>query len=133
MSSCWQRSAVLNRSTKLGVTLETVVMTYLMGGVVAGAIVGALLPLRRTAIGASFVGFVAAVPVWMGIFYAGGSGSPLRWDSSDWEGVVVISLAFGIAGGRMLRKELDHCRHRLPRQLRYANPVDAFFLLLKCP
>jgi len=90
---------------KLGVTLETVVMTYLMGGVVAGAIVGALLPLRRTAIGASFVGFVAAVPVWMGIFYAGGSGSPLRWDSSDWEGVVVISLAFGIAGGRMLRKD----------------------------
>jgi hypothetical protein len=89
---------------KLGVTLETVVMTYLLGGVVAGAIVGALLPLRRTAVGRSFVGFVAAVPVFIGIFYAM-QGNPARWDSSDWEGVVVISVAFGIAGGRMLRKD----------------------------
>lgn len=88
---------------KDGVTLETVVVTYLVGGTVSGAIVGALLPLRRNIVGAVFVGFVAAVPLIMGIFYSI-SGSPTRWQSSDWMGVFVISSAFGVAAGRMLRK-----------------------------
>jgi hypothetical protein len=88
---------------KDGVTLETVVLTYLAGGIVGGAIVGALFPLRRSFVGAVVVGFVAVVPFIMGIFYSM-TGVPTRWQSSDWLGVFVISAAFGVCLGRMLRK-----------------------------
>jgi hypothetical protein len=54
---------------KDGVTLQGVVLTYFAGGVVAGAIVGVLLPLRRSFIGAIVIGIAAALPVIAGILF----------------------------------------------------------------
>src|SRR6266576_2482267 len=44
-------------------TLPTLIGLYFGGGVLAGGIAGALLPIGRHLIGAMFVGFVAALPV----------------------------------------------------------------------
>jgi hypothetical protein len=91
--------------TKVGVTYRAVVAAYYAGGIVAGAIGGALLPLRRTFPGAALVGTVAALPVWMGIWFVS-EGSPWRWQSGDWYGIALFSVVFGIAAGRLMRKDL---------------------------
>jgi hypothetical protein len=91
--------------TKVGVTYGTVVAAYYAGGIVAGAIGGALLPLRRTFAGAALVGSVAAFPVWAGIWFVS-EGAPWRWESGDWYGIALFSVVFGIAAGRLMRKDM---------------------------
>jgi hypothetical protein len=46
-----------------GVTLIGLVLAYFGGGIIGGAITGALLPIARKPLGAMVVGFFAAVPV----------------------------------------------------------------------
>jgi hypothetical protein len=91
--------------TKVGVTYRAVVVAYYAGGIVAGAMVGALLPLRRTFAGAALVGTIAAFPAWMGFWFVS-EGTPWRWQSWDWYGIALFSIVFGIAGGRLLRKDV---------------------------
>jgi hypothetical protein len=44
-------------------SFTNVVVTYLLGGIGSGIIVGVLRPLTRTKAGAGMVGFIAAIPV----------------------------------------------------------------------
>ncbi len=107
LMSAWVTFVVVAGSpdafTKIGVTYQEVVAAYYAGGIVAGAIVGALLPLRRTFAGAALVGTVAAFPVWVGFWFVS-EGAPQRWQSGDWYGIALFSVVFGIAGGRLMRK-----------------------------
>lgn len=45
------------------VTLGAAISVYIVGGVIAGAVVGVLLPITRWRWGAALVGFLAAMPV----------------------------------------------------------------------
>jgi hypothetical protein len=90
--------------TRVGVTYRGVVTAYYAGGIVAGAIGGALLPLRRTFAGAALVGTIAAFPVWVGFWFVS-EGAPGRWERGDWYGIALFSVAFGIVGGRLMRKD----------------------------
>lgn len=91
--------------TKIGVTYRWVVLAYYAGGIVAGAIGGALLPLRRTFAGATLVGTIAAFPAWVGFWFVS-EGAPWRWEQGDWYGIALFSVAFGIVGGRLMRKDV---------------------------
>ncbi len=78
---------------------------YYGGGIVTGAIGGALPPLHRTFAGAALVGTVAAFPVWVGFWFVS-EGAPWRWDRGDWYRIALFSVVFGIAGGRLMRKDV---------------------------
>jgi hypothetical protein len=47
----------------LGVRLPTLILLYYVGAVLVGSVVGLLLPLASTTIGAAFVGAIAALPL----------------------------------------------------------------------
>lgn len=48
---------------RLGMSFGMVVITYLLGGFLGGLVLGMLLPIARTKLGAAFVGFFTALPV----------------------------------------------------------------------
>ena len=54
---------------------------------------------------AALVGTVAAFPVWMGFWFVS-EGAPWRWQRDDWYGIALFSVVFGIAGGRLMRKNV---------------------------
>lgn len=88
--------SILSLSTKLlhgQVTIFQVVLTYWIGGIVGGAIVGLLRPLTRTKPGTALVGFVAAVPLTASIL--GLTHKP----TTSWTRELVIILALSLILG----------------------------------
>ena len=75
----------------LGLTLGTLVAAYLGGGVVSGAVVGALRPLTKSHAGCIFVGTVAAVPTFLGVGLAM-YGAFSQWTADD-AGSVILAIA----------------------------------------
>jgi hypothetical protein len=71
-----------------------VILAYLAGGIVAGAVVGLLRPAVRWRLGAALVGMVAAVPVFAGIrFLVDGLTPWARGDSA------VLAFCVVVGGG----------------------------------
>jgi hypothetical protein len=78
---------------------------YELGGITAGAVTGALLPIAKSLFGGLLVGTLAALPL------AGAVGlqvwGPLStWDKSDLMFVVVFSAVLGGIGAVRIRKEI---------------------------
>src|SRR5215831_10712291 len=70
---------------------------YLCGGIVAGFIVGMLLPLTRRAVGAAAVGVIAAVPVYVFVrLVKEGFGN---WATDDVVTTLLLSLLVGSPTG----------------------------------
>ena len=62
-----------------GITLGTAIVAYTIGGIAAGSIVGALMPLSRSRVGAAFVYSVAAFFVWVTIASASDGIRNINW------------------------------------------------------
>lgn len=80
-------------------TLRAALAAYFVGGVVAGAIVGALQPLTRSRVGAMFVYSVAAFFVFLSIA-AAADGIYHIW----WTGCLIAGIVFGTVGSFAWRK-----------------------------
>lgn len=91
--------ALANGSTYFGkydLTLVQVSSLYLVGGLIAGALIGALRKYSDHAVGAMIVGFVAAVAVLM-VFQISSDGNPTKWQTGDWSYIFIGSLLVGPA------------------------------------
>jgi len=89
---------------KLHTSLLVVILSYVVLGPIAGAVVGLLQPLSATRIGSMFVAFVGACLVYFGIGIAM-NGSPLRWSASDWLVVPIAGVIFGVLLGNKYYKK----------------------------
>lgn len=86
---------------RVGVSLSTVLLFYLMGGTVAGAVVGLLRYRVQNRFSAFLVGVVAAAPLsflCMIALY----GAPNRWDQPIWWAVPILSVGFALVGAYAL-------------------------------
>lgn len=72
-------------------------LSYLVGGMVAGLIVGLLLPVGRWLVGAMFLGYVAAVPV--GFVFELVDAASLPGREIDVVGPFIWAGALGVVGG----------------------------------
>jgi hypothetical protein len=83
-------------------TLLRMVLTYFVGGVLAGTVVGLLKPLTNSKTGAAIVGFAAALPVATLIRFAtDGFG---LWQRSDTIEAIVMGLILGAPTGVIYRE-----------------------------
>lgn len=80
-----------------GTTLGTVILLYLVGGTVAGAVLGLLFPFTRWRWGAALVGFVAAMPVFVIFRFALEGFTP--WTKGDTIVMSVWALTLGSTVG----------------------------------
>ncbi len=79
-----------------GVTYPKVVLTYLVGGVVAGALAGLLAPLARWRLGGVLVGVVAALPFGGMMTYVTSGLPPWRDPGADSSMIVAVLLGAGL-------------------------------------
>lgn len=86
-----------------GVTLLSVVVTYVTIGVVGGGIVGVLRPFTATRPGAHAVGFIVGLLGAAGIVVLV-AGSPLTWQVPEWGTIAVVGSAAGWLVGSELWK-----------------------------
>ena len=101
--------ALANGSTYLGkdnLSLAQVSSLYLIGGLIAGALVGALRKYTDHALGAMMVGLVAAIAVLM-VFQISSEGSPAKWRTGDWFDIFIGSLLVGPAAA-LIRWKRTH-------------------------
>ena len=75
-------------------SLPVIIGVYVVGGVLAGAIVGVLRPLTRYAIGAMLVSLPAFLPIATLITMAY-EGSPEHWGKAVWETVLLLTCTAG--------------------------------------
>lgn len=76
---------------RIGTSLPAVVATYLAGGVVAGGVVGALLPLARYLVGMVIVAVIGTFGVMIGITL---TSTGFR-DWRDWQDTASVSILLG--------------------------------------
>lgn len=81
-----------------GVSLSTVMLVYVAGGLAAGAIVGIFAPLSAWWLGAILVATLGAAVVILGVTMAT-EGPPWTWDSTDWLTVAILPVLFGVVLG----------------------------------
>jgi hypothetical protein len=87
--------AVMQRSVQFdayGANVFQLVLIYLLGGLLGGAVVGALRPLNATGAGGAPIGALASIPFWAGTLMLL-VGMPTRWDRGDW---VVLMILVGL-------------------------------------
>jgi hypothetical protein len=84
-------------SQSTGVGLVAIIVTYVIGGMLGGAIVGLLRPLMRERWGAILVGMIAALPVVLGFTFAM-YGSMATWEGSTWGGTLLTAVVLGTIG-----------------------------------
>lgn len=87
-----------------GVTLRSVILTYLGVGVTAGGAVGLLRPMTSHRFGAYLAGIIAGIPVAVGLAICV-RGFPSQWDVADRILVPVFSVIAGVGIGSELRKK----------------------------
>lgn len=87
-----------------GVTLLSVILTYLGVGATAGGVVGLLRPLTSHRLGAYLAGITAGIPVAVGLAICV-RGFPSQWDFADRMLVPVFSVIAGVVIGSELRKK----------------------------
>ena len=77
-----------------GVTLGTVLLSYVAAGAMGGVTIGLLRPLSASRIGGAIVGNLVAFMVFVvgGIWYYG---FPQHWEAGDWVVVAGLSVIFG--------------------------------------
>jgi hypothetical protein len=95
--------------SRLGVSLTTVIATYLAVGVLAGAVIGLLRPLTGNDFGAFVVGYLAAVPIAAGIMICL-RGWPTTWPARLWHVYPMLVLIFGTMVGFELSRRADELR-----------------------
>jgi hypothetical protein len=81
-----------------GLTLPTVLVTYLAMGIVGGLIAGVGRPLARTHLGAMVMGVIIAA-VGYGFFAVAMYGLPSHWDGGTCVVIAIISVVGGVYGG----------------------------------
>lgn len=106
---------------KLHTSLPSVVLTYIVLGPAAGAIVGFLLPLTSTRIGSTLVASIAAATVYFGIAIVA-SGSPLSWKSDNWILIATAGVTFGVILGNVFYKKPAAVVSAAVSNLRTVNP-----------
>jgi hypothetical protein len=98
--------------SRLGVSLATVMATYVTVGVLAGAVIGLLRPLTGNGFGAFVVGYLAAVPITAGLMTCL-KGWPSTWTTGSWHSFPMLVLIFGTMVGYELDRRADELRARL--------------------
>lgn len=83
-----------------GITLPQVLGVYVVCGLIGGLILGTLRPLTKTKTGATVVGVIVAVPIFMGIGVLR-SGPPWLWDDTTWVPIGIVSLILGAFGAEI--------------------------------
>jgi len=81
-----------------GTSLATLILLYIVTGLLAGAVVGILRPWTRNPLGATVVGAIAGIPVFL-VFFAVTDGKPPSLANVDWMGVLVCGVAVGGPSG----------------------------------
>jgi hypothetical protein len=79
---------------RYGISVTTLAFVYVGGGIVAGAVVGALLRFVKSDIHAIGLGIIGAIPVYFGAALAL-EGPPWQWSMGDWIGIAVLSIIGG--------------------------------------
>ena len=80
----------------------SIMLVYLLGGSLTGAVFGAMSPLLQTRIGAFCLGVLAMVPVGFGLLLADNQfGS---WSKTQSIALVFMALSFGGPGGIIIRE-----------------------------
>ena len=79
-------------------SLGAIIVTYFVGGVAGGAVVGVLRPLTKYFVGAALVGLVAALPLAMAVGVAT-HGDPRHWSADNWDFVRFFLHSVGTAVG----------------------------------
>ena len=82
------------RRFHFGLSDALVLFSYPAGFVIAGAVVGALYPMRRHWIGAFLLGITGAF-IFFGTVFVAAKGSPTSWTRKEW---LVLSLSAAILG-----------------------------------
>jgi hypothetical protein len=77
-----------------GLTLGSLVAAYALGGLISGAVVGALRPLTRWYAGHIVIGVAATIPAMLGVGLAM-YGAFSRWTSEDVGSVVMAIVVLG--------------------------------------
>jgi hypothetical protein len=88
---------------KYDTTYAATIAAYYSAGIIGGGIVGVLLPIRQNWAGALLLGLIAALVACLCIEIAL-SGPFWRWESSNWEEVLVLSGFFGTIAAFLFRK-----------------------------
>jgi hypothetical protein len=83
---------------RAGVSLPTLIVTYLVAGVAAGGVIGALQPLTGNFFGFIFVAIVAATMTTTG-FVMSANGFFSTWHEREWFQAIVSGLLLGLLGG----------------------------------
>ncbi|MFN2397370.1 MAG: hypothetical protein ABR543_01810 [Gemmatimonadaceae bacterium] len=98
---CWTLllilvSGSLTLHTRTGVPVHAfaVIGVYIFGGLSAGAVVGICRPLIQWLLGATIVGIIAAIPVFVGVRIARSGFSP--WVTAD---TAMVTIAVVVMGG----------------------------------
>lgn len=87
-----------DRHREEGLTLPVIIAGYLVGGTVAGCIVGFLRPLTKSRIGAAVVGVIALFPMCWG-FGILAHGPLSSWGAAEYFGWTVTPILIGAFGG----------------------------------
>jgi hypothetical protein len=92
--------------SRQGVRLPTVGGTYLVSGLVGGAVVGLLRPWADNGFGAFVVGLLAGVPITAGLMVCV-AGWPSAWSNNDQRGFPVLAIMVGTALGYELNRRAN--------------------------
>lgn len=85
-----------------GVTLPAVILLYTCGGLIAGSVVGGLLPATRWRVGAALVGVISALPVAFLVRLT--TEGPATWTREDTVALVLFALLIGAPTGIIYRR-----------------------------
>lgn len=83
---------------KYGVTPTAAMLTYLIGGISGGWIIGLLRPLAKWRLGAIFMGICVGIVVY-GLATVSMFGPISHWDRDDWIMVTILGTFTGVIGG----------------------------------
>ena len=102
--------AILQRSLHFeaygGANVFQFVLIYAVGGLLGGAIIGALRPLNATAAGGALVGALASVPFCMGALMLL-EGIPTHWPRGMWVLLAIFSGVGALLGMHFATSEQD--------------------------
>lgn len=95
-----------NAFMEIGVSLPTVLVVYLLGGVVGGGLVGVLLPIAQSSLlGAMAIGILGMAPIITGAVITVYGVPP--WKSNAMRPIIGLSIMLGSYGGYLLRVLLE--------------------------